>query len=57
MRLSLAPAQVACSGYKPEPPRNTALTIIGAIAGLAIVYYAMTIYCGPWVALIQEIAK
>jgi CRISPR/Cas system-associated protein Csm6 len=57
MRLSIAPAQVACSGYNPEPPRNTVLTIIGAIAGLAIVYYAMTIYCGQWVALIQEIAK
>jgi CRISPR/Cas system-associated protein Csm6 len=57
MRLSLAPAHVVSSGYKPEPPRNTALTVAGAIAGLAIVYYAMTIYCGPWVALIQEIAK
>jgi hypothetical protein len=33
------------------------LTVIGTIAVLTIIYYATTIYCGPWVALIQELAK
>lgn len=57
MRLSVAPERIACAGYKPEPPRRPMLTAVGAIVGMAVIYYALTTIFAGWAALIMEIAK
>lgn len=58
MRLSTTPAVIVSSGYRPELPRShRALSIAGAVVGIAIAYYALSLLGAGWIELVTEISK